>query len=303
LLTQGLPALAQFATPAPLPPLPPTIVDPLLPLPSRIPYPSTSPRPAPAKPQGPFNLSDRLNELRTASTSLRYEIIKQMSEPNRNIVPALIAALKTESDPLVKSAIAEMLSNRWEEATPAIDSLIAMLSDNRRALVPSDDYSRAPEILQIAPLPSYGSPMVPVKRIPSNSPGNPTNLLRISAIEALGNIGLPAREKATRSLTALLKDTNPLVQVNAVWALLEIGADVPVLDTWLSVLSSSDADSRQAAARLAQRNNSLLRKAFGGESTPKPLASSPMPSVRPNTTSVAPSAAASNSLALTWCPS
>jgi HEAT repeat protein len=268
LLTQGLPALAQFDTLVPLP----------TPIPSSTPSldldgPPILPRrslPAPAKTQGPFSLPDRLNELRTANTSLRYGIIKELSDPKRNVVPALIAALKTESDPLVKSALAEVLATRWEEATPAIDSLVAMLADKRRALVPGNDYPRAPEPSHIPPPFSINS-NVPVKRIPSKPPGNPGNLLSISAIEALGNIGLPAREKAMRPLTALLQDENPLVQVNAVWALLEIGADVPVLETWLSVLQSSDSEARQVAARLARDNDSLLQKAFGSEATQKTI--------------------------------
>jgi HEAT repeat protein len=284
LLTQGIPALAQIPSPSPQPTPDfspstkttiPGLLDPLeLPFPLVDPIlPPGSSRPNPPKPQGPFILSDRLNDLRTANTSLRYAIIKDLSDPKRNIIPALITALKTESDPLLKSALAEVLATRWEEATPAIDSLVAMLSDKRRALVPSDDYPRPAEpTLALTPLPYYGTiPSAPVKRTPSDSPGNPTNLLRISAIETLGKIGLPSREKATRSLTALLKDENPLVQVNAVWALLEIGADVPVLDTWLSLLQGGDADSRQAAARLAQGNGSLLRKAFGSEATPKTI--------------------------------
>jgi HEAT repeat protein len=281
LLTQGIPAIAQIPSPQPTPASPiftspkettiPSLLDlsePLVPLADPI-LPPGSSRPNPPKPQGPFSLPSRLNELRTAHTELRYEIIKELSEPDREIMPALVVALKTESDPLVKSALAEVLANRWEEATPAIDDLVTMLSDRRRALVPASNYiSKIPSALY----PGGLNLLAPsTKRVPSPSPGNPSNLLRISAIEALGSIGLPAREKATRSLTALLQDENPLVRVNAVWALLEIGADVPVLETWLSVLQSSDSEARQAAARLAQANNSLLLKAFGSEATPKTI--------------------------------
>jgi HEAT repeat protein len=219
------------------------------------------------KPQGPFSLSDRLNELRTANTGVRRTIISELSDPSREIMPALLSAFKTESDPLVKSALATVLANRWEEATPAIDDLVTMLADKRRALVPFAHES--PLSIPSAILPEIlGSP---IKRYPSMSPGNPTHILRIDAIEALGNIGLPAREKATQSLTTLLQDENPLVRVNAVWALLEIGADVPVLETWMSVLQSRDSEARQAAARLGRGNDSLLRKAFGSEATPKTI--------------------------------
>jgi HEAT repeat protein len=271
LLTQGLPAFAQFATPAPLPtPIPSST--PSLKLPDVVPFPPgrrlplEQPFPSPPKPQATFSLSDRLNELRTANTELRRVILKDLSDPKRKIIPDLIIALKTESDPLVKSALAEVLAKRWEEATPAIDDLVVMLADKRRALVSRSEYISPPDTFLYPE--SYDRP---IRRTPSLSPGNPTQFLRVSAIEALGNIGLPAREKATRSLTALLQDENPLVRVNAVWALLEIGADVPVLETWLSVLQSSDSEARQAAARLVQWDDSLLRKAFGSEATPKTI--------------------------------
>jgi HEAT repeat protein len=279
LLTQGLPAFAQLSSPSPQPtpdvsPSTKTTIpglldfsEPLSPLPGSI-LPPGSSRSNPPKPQGPFILSDRLNELRTANTELRRVILQELNDPKRKIIPDLVSALKTESDPLVKSAIAEVLANRWEEATPAIDNLVTMLADKRRALVPTPNYRMFTE--PSAPYPGWNT-APPIQRYPSASPGNPSSLLSISAIEALGKIGLPAREKATRSLTTLLQDENPLVRVNAVWALLEIGAEVPVLETWLSVLQSSDSEARQAAARLVQENNSLLSKAFGSEATPKTI--------------------------------
>jgi HEAT repeat protein len=263
LLTSSTSALAQFATPVPLPPLPKNNPPPAIQFPSALP---SLPPAKPSKPQGPFSLPNRLNELRTANTELRRVILKDLSDPKRNIIPDIVIALKTESDPLVKSALAEVLAKRWEEATPALDDLVVMLADKRRALVPSSEYISPPDT---ALYPEWYNR--PIRRTPSLSPGNPTNLLRISAIEALGNIGLPAREKATRSLTMLLQDENPLVRVNAVWALLEIGADVPVLETWLTVLQSSNSETRQAAARLGLGDNSLLRKAFGSEATPKTI--------------------------------
>jgi HEAT repeat protein len=274
LLTQGLPALAQFATPVPLP----------TPIPSRTPSlnldgPPILPRrslPAPAKPQGPIRVPERLDKLRTATKSSRQFIIEELSDPKRSIISELLAAFKTESDPLVKSALAEVLGNRWEESEPAIDDLIVMLRDQRRALVSADeDLPYKPLPLPIEPqfvFPFADFRKLQLKRYPSPVPGNPTDLLRISAIEALGKIGLPAREKATRPLTTLLQDENPLVRVNAVWALLEVGANVPVLETWLLVLQSDEPGVRQVAARLdPQRENSLIRKALGSEATPKTI--------------------------------
>jgi HEAT repeat protein len=276
LLTQGLPALAQFDTLVPLP----------TPIPSSTPSldldgPPILPRrslPAPAKPQGPFRVPERLDKLRTATESSRQFIIEELSDPKRSIISELLVAFKTESDPLVKSALAKVLGNRWEESEPAIDDLIVMLRDQRRALVSADEdlpYRRPLPNEPIAPrliIPFTELRELQLKRYPSPVPGNPTDLLRISAIEALGKIGLPAREKATRSLTTLLQDENPLVRVNAVWALLEVGANVPVLETWLSVLQSDEPRVRQVAARLdPQTENSLIRKALGSEATPKTI--------------------------------
>lgn len=293
-LVHGLPqAQAQLPTPLPTPqtiPEPPTIVapspQPLPTLPAALPGPSPNalppnllspivlppggpldiPRPNAPKPRGPFNFADRLNELRTASVGLRAEIIREMSDTQRSILPNLVTALKTESDPLVKSAIAEVLASRWKEATPALEPLITMLSDRRRAIVPRDSYANRPTMLPgIATLPWNGTK----QRYPSPSPGNPTGLLNISAIEALGNIGLPARDKATPPLKALLQDENPLVRINAAWALLEVGADVPIIDTWLAVLQSDDPNVQQAAVAFVGSGEGLFAKALGSEATPK----------------------------------
>jgi HEAT repeat protein len=78
------------------------------------------------------------------------------------------------------------------------------------------------------------------RRLPPTPPQNPENLLRITAIAALGKIGLPARTSATPPLTQALQDPDPWVKLNATWALSEIGASVPLLPHWLEALQHPD---------------------------------------------------------------
>ena len=103
------------------------------------------------------------------------------------------------------------------------------------------------------------------RREPPTPPQNPENLLRVTAIVAIGKIGLPARASATVPLTEALQDPNPWVRLSATWALAEIGAQVPLLSHWLEALQSPQAELRRSAAKTFGDSRSLLRKALGAE--------------------------------------
>jgi HEAT repeat protein len=184
-----------------------------------------------------------------------------------------------EPDPLVKSGVAEVLGNHADAAVPAIPGLIGMINDGRRAIAPGLRFSglNLPTITALPPpvsLYSIYPTNVKARRRPPTPPQNPENLLRITAIIALGKIGLPARTLATPPLTQALQDPDPWVKLNATWTLSEIGASVPLLPHWLEALQHPDPNLRRSAAAVFQDSSSLLRKIFGAEadnSTTAPL--------------------------------
>jgi len=265
------PATAQTGT-INLPPLPPVI-----PPPPRIPpiLPSVSPSqrlsPTPPRqrvPAKPLVVAELVERLRIADVEERRNIIQELSETEQNIVPELVKALE-DADPLVKSGVAEVLGNLTDAAVPAIPGLIGMINDGRRAIAPASYLSQSYPTISIP----Y-STNARERRRPPTSPQNPENLLRITAIAALGKIGLPARSAATPPLTQALQDADPWVKLNSTWALAEIGASVPLLPHWLEALQHPDPALRRSAAAVFQDRRSLLRKAFGSEadaSTTTPL--------------------------------
>ncbi|MEM7554904.1 MAG: HEAT repeat domain-containing protein [Cyanobacteria bacterium P01_A01_bin.84] len=229
----------------------------------------------------PIVVTELVEQLRTADITQRRKIIRQLSESKPDMVPKLVQAM-SDPDPLVKSGVAEVLGNLTDAAVPAIPALIEMTSNTQRAIVPS------PSLF----LPSYPVPRTSLpplsslprrshhflktqeRRIPPDPPKNPENLLRITAIAALGKIGLPARTAATPVLIEALKDSDPWVKLNATWALAEIGASTPVLSYWLKAIQHPDPRLRRSAAEIFQDSRSLLRKVFGSEadaSTTAPL--------------------------------
>lgn len=226
----------------------------------------------------PIVVAELVEQLRTADVEERWKIIQQLSDTEQNIVPALVRAID-DPDPLVKSGVAEVLGNLTDDAVPAIPGLIEMMNDGRRAIVPGSSSSglylpsvRPIRLPVLSSLPA--SATVKERRTPPTSPENPENLLRITAIIALGKIGLPARTLATPPLTQALQDPNPWVKLNATWALSEIGASIPLLPHWLEALQNPDPNLRRSAASVFQDSRSLLRKVFGSEanvSTTAPL--------------------------------
>lgn len=220
----------------------------------------------------PIVVAELVEQLRTADVEERQKIIQQLSDPEQNIVPALVRAMD-DPDPLVKSGVAEVLGNLTDAAVPAIPGLIEMMNDGRRAIAPASRLA-APYLYNDA-IPSLSSvTTVRERRNPPTPPKNPENLLRITAIAALGKIGLPARTLATPPLTQALQDPDPWVKLNATWALSEIGASVALLPHWLEALQHPDPNLRRSAAEVFQDSRSLLRKVFGSEanaSTTAPL--------------------------------
>jgi HEAT repeat protein len=234
--------------------------------------PANSREPVPAK---PIVVAELVEKLRTANVDERQEIIQQLSDTQQNIVPELVKALD-DPDPLVKSGVAEVLGNHTDAAVPAIPGLIGMINDGRRAIVPGSSSSGGylSYIRPVALPPLYPTTNVKQRRFPPTAPQNPENLLRITAIIALGKIGLPARTLATPPLTQALQDPDPWVKLNATWTLAEIGASVPLLPHWLEALQHPDPNLRRSAAAVFQDSRSLLRKVFGAEadnSTTAPL--------------------------------
>ncbi|MBE9127474.1 MULTISPECIES: HEAT repeat domain-containing protein [unclassified Coleofasciculus] len=233
--------------------------------------PSVSAMPGEQETAKPIVVADLVEQLRTANVEKRRQIIQQLSDSEQDIVPALVNAMD-DPDPLVKSGVAEVLGNLTDAAVPAIPALIEMIDDGRRAIVPGSSYSGLYSPSQrfiIPPVPALasvpGSATVQERRFPSTPPSNPENLLRITAIAALGKIGLPARTLATPPLTQALQDPDPWVKLNATWALSEIGASVPLLSHWLEALQHPDPTLRRNAASIFQDSRSLLPKVLGAE--------------------------------------
>ncbi|NEP60276.1 MAG: HEAT repeat domain-containing protein [Symploca sp. SIO2G7] len=224
----------------------------------------------------PIVVADLVEQLRTTDTEERRKIIRQLSDTKQNIVPALVKAMD-DTDPLVKSGVAEVLGNLTDDAAPAIPGLIEMLNDRRRAIVPEPSIRQLQPSLIIPPPPRILIAPIPKKaregRLPPTPPKNPENLLRITAIIALGKIGLPARTLATPPLIKALEDPNPWVRLNATWALSQIGASVPLLSHWLEALEHPDANLRHSAAEVFQDPSSLLPKVLGAEADNSTVAS------------------------------
>lgn len=273
LFADQLPAKAQGGTSNSSPTIPPL---PSLPaVRPRIPSVPLAPSAVPIVPQRsvparPIVVAELVERLRTADTGERREIIQQLSDTQQKIVPALVKVLD-DPDPLVKSGVAEALGNHMDDATPAIPGLIAMTSDPRQAIVPRPQF---PTPLFALPIPRSPYLYSEERRRPSIPPNNPANLLRITAIAALGKIGLPARTAASPPLLQALQDPDPWVRLNATWALAEIGASVPLLSHWLEALQSPDPDLRRNAAATFLDERSLLPKVLGAEaddSTISPL--------------------------------
>src|SRR5919202_4222075 len=220
----------------------------------------------------PIVVAELVEQLRTADVEERRKIIQQPSDTEQNIVPALVRAMD-DPDPLVKSGVAEVLGNLTDAAVPAIPGLIEMMNDGRRAIAPASRLV-APYLYNDA-IPSLSSlTTVRERRSPPTPPKNPEKPLRITALVALGKIGLPARTLATPPLTQALQDPDPWVKLNATWALSEIGASVVLLPHWLEALQHPDPNLRRSAAEVFQDSRSLLRKVFGSEadnSTTAPL--------------------------------
>ncbi|HEY9613128.1 HEAT repeat domain-containing protein [Allocoleopsis sp.] len=212
----------------------------------------------------PIVVAELVEQLRTADVEERGKIIQQLSDTEQNIVPALVRAMD-DPDPLVKSGVAEVLGNLTDAAVPAIPGLIEMMNDGRRAIVPESrlvlPYSSPTTTISLLPSPANGLE----RRIPPTPPENPENLLRITAIIALGKIGLPARTLATPPLTQALQDPDPWVKLHATWALSEIGASIPLLPHWLEALQHPDPNLRRSAAEVFRDSRSLLRKVLGAE--------------------------------------
>ncbi|MGC1395107.1 MAG: HEAT repeat domain-containing protein, partial [Coleofasciculaceae cyanobacterium] len=269
ILANEKPATAQRRTinlPSPLPVSPPPSR--LSPMPPVSPSQRLSVPPRQSVPAKPIVVAELVEQLRTADVTERQKIIRQLSDTQQNIVPELVKALE-DADPLVKSGVAEVLGNLTDDAVPAIPGLIGMINDQRRAIAPASSFLLSPSFVS-ARLPREDQQ----RRRPPTSPQNPENLLKITAIAALGKIGLPARIAATPPLTQALQDPDPWVKLNATWALSEIGASVPILPYWLEALQHPDPKLRRSAAAVFQDSSSLLRKAFGAEanaSTTAPL--------------------------------
>ncbi|NER99693.1 MAG: HEAT repeat domain-containing protein [Symploca sp. SIO1B1] len=224
----------------------------------------------------PIVVADLVEQLRTTDAEGRRQIIKQLSDTKQKIVPALVKAMD-DPDPLVKSGVAEVLGNLTDDAAPAIPGLLEMLNDRRRAIVPEPSSRQFLPRLTIPPPPRiFLTPNpnnVKQRRLPPTPPDNPENLLRITAIIALGKIGLPARTLATPPLTKALEDSDPWVRLNATWALSQIGASVPLLSHWLAALNHPDGNLRQSAAEVFQNSGSLLPKILGAEADDSTAAS------------------------------
>lgn len=220
----------------------------------------------------PIVVTELIEQLRTADAGKRLEIIQQLTNTQRDIVPELIQAM-SDPDPLVKSAVAEVLGNLTDAAVPAIPALVEMTSSTQRAILPLSPQGllSLPDVPEPIPLPASSTPS---RRIPPNPPQNPENMLKITAIAALGKIGLPARTAATPALTQALQDSNPWVKLNATWALSEIGASTPLLAYWLEAIQHPNPELRRSAAEIFDDFSSLLPKVFGSEanaSTTAPL--------------------------------
>jgi HEAT repeat protein len=229
-------------------------------------------------PAKPIVVIELVEQLRTANVEKRREIIQQLSDTQQNIVPELVRAME-EPDPLIKSGVAEVLGNLTDDAVPAIPGLIGMINDERRAIAPGSSSSGGylSYIRPVALPPLY--PPTNVKddqqrRLPPTPPQNPENLLRITAIAALGKIGLPARTLATPPLTQALQDARSLGQAKCYLGALRNWRLCTPTASLVRSLTASDPNLRRSAAAVFQDSGSLLRKVFGAEgnaSTTAPL--------------------------------
>jgi HEAT repeat protein len=156
-------------------------------------------------------------------------------------VPTLIKLLQ-HSSPAVREQAAETLGSlrlRFEEATPAIGALLALL---HREIVPGADYrawrQMGPGSYGRFPVPaaaafgalqhfgSYSKQALPDLR---GWMTNRDSFVRVNAIEVLGSIGTSAKS-AKAYLIDGLKDKEPSVQITSAQALLAIGFELGELD-------------------------------------------------------------------------
>jgi HEAT repeat protein len=225
-----------------------------------------------------INIDNQLNELRTAEPYARDELLNDLKEKGATIVPQLTQALQ-DPDPLVSSAAMEVLGSLRADAQSAIPALLDLLSDRRRWIVPSGQSSGSffpPSLppLQILPpsIPTDFSFGETVEAPAPAPPDNPNRLLRATAAATLGQIGTSARTAATPKLQEALQDADPWMRLNTAWALMQIGADAPVLPTLVNLLQTPDAEVRGATAALLGDESSLIGKILSLESTPETTA-------------------------------
>jgi HEAT repeat protein len=218
-----------------------------------LPSPGLQSLPSPA----PFrNIDDAFEQLRTADEETREDILNELRDKGTKILPELLRALQ-DNDPLVKSAAAELLGNLGSDSAPAIPQLVTMLEDQRLWRVPNP---RRPFLFSYRPS-ALSQPPPP--------PENPNRQLKITAAAALGQIGGPARLAATPPLQRLLQDPDPWVRLNAAWALMQIGADEPVLPIYVTLLQDSNPEVQQATSVVLGQSDTLIGKILGAESTPE----------------------------------
>ncbi len=225
---------------------------------------------------------DLLERLRIAAGDERSEIIQALKQRGKAAIPELIQALEI-TDPLVRTGAAEALGQLGEASSAAVPALLKLLEDDRRALFAlgrDGDYA----IQNSAPTRTYFEPsskssafdpLLPPgenekpyelrQRAIPTPPENPQKRVKIQALAAIGQIGGVARSAATQPVTALLRDADPWVQLNAAWCLGQIGSDVPVLSIYLTALQSPDPQVSNGAAQLMAQNQNLILKTIGTE--------------------------------------
>lgn len=263
-IAQDIPVLM----PTPLPSVTPRL--PLPPTESTIPSLPGLMYPEPDYPPIPnlekVSTPDLLERLRSAGLSERQPILSALGKRGKKVLPNLLMAID-DRDPYLRSGAIELLGKLGDDASPAVPKLIKLLQDDRRALFPavsSPGGSIYYEPTQLAPILPPGS--ANRSRFIPFPPPNPRNLIKIYAIASIGQIGGLARNSAMIPVSQLLKDADPWVRLNAAWALIKMGADVPVLNVYLDLLQNPDSKVREEASDIF-RDESFV-KVLGAEATP-----------------------------------
>ncbi|MFM2430083.1 MAG: hypothetical protein RLZZ511_1296 [Cyanobacteriota bacterium] len=268
-----------IAQPAPFPttpPITPAVIPspavqttPLLldPIPDLQLPPGLQPPREPADPRNPLaniTIDSLIDELRTANRSRHESIVNELVKRGKSAIPPLTKALEI-NDPLVRRGVATALGKFQEAAIAAVPALVKLTADNRRALFPRREYDDYPSLTVAPPepIPFYSSSA----RSRPTPPDNPRNLVSITALGALGQIGPAARRTATEPLTQLLKTEDPWVKLHAAWALNQMGAETPILSTYLALLQHPDQAVR-TTANDAIGNDPLITKVIGAEASP-----------------------------------